>query len=118
MFKLGSVCVVVVLICCECQVYAAEVYQAQHAKSKGGATEVQVASSAAGDPMVEAVLLRALGTPKKKIEEVDLAACMNTAGLAQFFEPDQWPDSGAVRELASQLKPPHQKKFVAVDLHK
>ena len=103
------------MICCGCQVYAAEVYQAQHAQSNGGATGVQVASGAAGEPMLEAALLRALGPQKKKIEEVDLADLMKTAGLAQFFEPDQWPDSGAVRELASQLK---HKKFVAVDLHK
>ena len=101
------------LICCGCQVYAVERYQAQHAQSKSGATGV--ASGAAGEPMLEAALLRALGPQKKKIEEVDLADLMKTAGLAQFFEPDQWPDSGAVRELASQLK---HKKFVAVDLHK
>ena len=98
------------------QVVAAERAQLAQkvcAQSKSGVVEVD--SGAAGSPMLEAALLRALGPQKKKIEEVDLADLMKTAGLAQFFEPDQWPDSGAVRELASQLK---HKKFVAVDLHK
>ena len=100
------------------QVVAAErAQQAQKvcARSKSGAIEVD--SGAAGSPMLEAALLRALGPQRKKIEEVDQAALMKTAGLAPFFTPDQWPDSGAVRELASQMK--HKKlKFVAVDLHK
>ena len=89
------------------------------ARKKNGATGV--GNSAAEDPMpqedimLQASLLRALGPQKKRIEEVDLAEAMRTAGLAHLFNPDQWPDSGAVRELASQMK---QKKFVACDLHK
>ena len=68
------------------------------------------------DIMLQAGLLKALGQQQKpKIQEVDLAEAMETAGLARLFHTDQWPDSGAVRELASQLK---HKKFVASDLHK
>ena len=68
------------------------------------------------DSMLQAGLLKALAQHQKpKIQEVDLAEAMETAGLARLFHTDQWPDSGAVRELASQLK---HKKFVACDLHK
>ena len=69
-----------------------------------------------GDEDLQAGLLKALAQHQKpKIQEVDLAGAMESAGLARLFHTDQWPDSGAVRELASQLK---HKKFVACDLHK
>ena len=67
------------------------------------------------DAKLEASLMKVLGPQKKTILQVDLAESMKTAGLAMFFDADQWPDSGAVRELASQMK---LKKFVACDLHK
>ena len=72
-------------------------------------------ATAMEDSLLQASLLKALGPQKKKIEEVDLSEAMTNAGLAKLFHIDQWPDSGAVRELASQLK---HKKFVACDLHK
>ena len=67
------------------------------------------------DSRLQANLVKLLGPQKKKVEEVDLAEAMEKAGLTNLFNPDQWPDSGAVRELASQMK---HKKFVACDLHK
>ena len=73
-------------------------------------------SFAEEDSLLQAGLLKALGQQQKpKIQEVDLAEAMRSAGLARLFHTDQWPDSGSVRELASQLK---HKKFVACDLHK
>ena len=67
------------------------------------------------DALLQANLLRVLGPQKKKIEEVDLAEAMKATGLSRLFHIDQWPDSGAVRELATQMK---KQKFVACDLHK
>ena len=82
---------------------------------KKDTTTIDKDGYAVEDSMLQANLLRALGPQKKKIEEIDLAEAMKNAGLANLFHPDQWPDSGAVRELASQMK---NKKFVACDLHK
>ena len=78
-----------------------------------------VGPAVAVDSGLEAALVRALGPQKTKVVEVDLAESMTKCGLAKFFLPDQWPDSGAVRELASQMRGKHgPKKFVAVELRK
>ena len=52
---------------------------------------------------------------KKQLDEVDMPAAMNEAGLNDFIHVDLWPPSAAVRELATSLK---HKSFVFCDLRK
>ena len=67
------------------------------------------------DTVLQAQMLKLLGPQKKKIEEVDMLDALTQAGLENHFEVNQWPSSGAVRELALHMK---NKSFVAVDLRK
>ena len=96
---------------------AVRIYQEKNGcATKDAAASAQLASS---ESCLQAALIKALGPLKPKAVEVDLAGSMAKAGLDKFFVPDQWPDSGAVRELAAQMKGKHgPKKFIAVDLRK
>jgi hypothetical protein len=75
---------------------------------------------------LEAALLRCLSRDSKpQLVQLDLEAKLHEAGLSQFFPPDTWPSSKAVRELATQVKQLRKgldaeraAPFVAVELKK
>ena len=48
-------------------------------------------------------ICKLFGKPKR-LERVNLAACMEELGLNAFFDSESWPDAAPLRELCTQVK--------------